>query len=166
MKPSISSAWTAERFWKPANSRKPPSPSPPNRIPLMNLSPTREAQRRSRPSADADLLDQARQFRRRNIIKRPLIFLFEPFSKVFRGHEARFAIGKVAARARPEFHKSCVREPHNRGAALHQAFRIHGIAAAGGNPVPNGRGGVQQPLPRPRCVHVKPAPPRAPPPRL
>src|SRR5438445_4721942 len=155
MKPSISSAWTAERFWKPANSRKPPSPSPPNRIPLMNLSPTREAQRRSPPSADADLLNQARQFRRRNIIKRPLVFLSEPFSKVFRGHEARLAIGKVAPRARPEFHKSCVRQTHNRGAAVHQEFAIHGIAMAGGNAVPKMREAHLIPLPRQRRGHVK-----------
>jgi len=104
---------------------------------------------------DPNLLNQQRQLPLRNVIQRPLIFLLKTFAKVFRGYEAGLAIAQVAARARPELHKSGMRQAHNRGAPVDQEFRIHRIAVTRGNPIPK----VREPnliiLPRQWRHHAK-----------
>jgi len=110
---------------------------------MKNLSEKSEA-----PSPNPDLLEQSFNVNRRDVIKRPLVFLFQPLSKIFRSHETRLAVGQIAACTRPELHKSGVRQSHNGGSAIDQKLGIHAIAVASGDAIPKMREANLISLPR------------------
>ena len=82
-------------------------------------------------SPNPDLLEQSFNLTRRDVVKWPFVFLLQTFSKIFRSHETRLAVGHVAVCPRSELHKSGVRQAYNGGPAIDKKLRIHAIAVAG-----------------------------------